>query len=93
MSISSKGSALFTHNFGTIMDGDMEAVSTTVIGAELGDLVIAATMDSDYFDLQLTATVTAADTVTLVMSNSTGSNVDPFFSTFRVAVIDKEIAF
>lgn len=64
-----------TWNAASIADGDMEAKDITVTGAALGDFVLVSP-SIDVTDLQLTGTVTAADTVTAVLSNSTGGAVD-----------------
>ena len=58
-----------------ILDGDMEAKDITVTGAALGDFVLVSP-SIDVTDLQLTATVTATNTVTAVLSNSTGAGVN-----------------
>lgn len=63
--------AAISHTFSEIADGDEEAVEVTVAGACVGDKVIVAVVE-DLVDLQITGSVTAEDTVTLVLSNSTG---------------------
>ena len=70
----------------SILDGDMVAQDITVTGAALGDFCLA-TCSIDVLDLQITATVTAANTVTLVVSNSTGGAVDLGSATYSVIVI------
>lgn len=64
-----------TWDAASIADGDMEAKDITVTGAALGDFVLVSP-SIDVTDLQLTASVTAANTVTAVLSNSTGAGVD-----------------
>ena len=64
-----------TWDAASIADGDMEAKDITVTGAALGDFVLISP-SIDVTDLQLTATVTATNTVTGVLSNSTGAGVD-----------------
>lgn len=64
-----------TWDAASIADGDMEAKDITVTGAALGDFVLVAP-SIDITDLQLTGTVTAANTVSAVLSNSTGGAVD-----------------
>ena len=60
----------------SIADDEFEAKEITIAGASLGDFVIVS-FDKDLKDVQLTASVTAADTVTAVMSSSAGAqNVD-----------------
>ena len=62
-------------NPGNIVDGDEEALEITVEGAALGDFVLAS-LSVDVADLALSGAVTAADTVTLVLSNNTGGPVN-----------------
>lgn len=64
-----------TVDFASALDGDESASDVTVTGAALGDLVLVSG-SVDIVDLQLTATVTAANTVTVVVSNSTGGTVN-----------------
>lgn len=60
---------------GSIADGDMEATSVTVSGAELGDFALAS-FSLDVSDLTVSASVTASNTVTVVFANNTGAPVD-----------------
>lgn len=73
---------------GSIDDGDMEAKNVTVNGAVLTDYAIAS-FSLDVQDLQLTADVTVANTVTCVLSNSTGSAVDLGSGTVYVKVLKR----
>lgn len=75
-----------TKDWGSIADGDEEAEEVTVTGAALGDFAIAS-MSVDVADLQLSADVTAANTVTCVLSNSTGGAIDLGSGTLKVMVI------
>jgi len=75
-----------TKDWGSIADGDEEAEEVTVTGAALGDFVLAS-MSIDVADLQLSADVTAANTITCVLSNSTGGAVDLGSGTLSVMVI------
>jgi len=70
---------------GSIADGDEEAHDVTCDDAELGDFAVAS-FSLDVSDLQLSADVTAANTVTCVLSNSTGGAVDLASGTVRVRV-------
>ncbi len=79
-----------TWNPSAILDGNEEATDVTVAGAQLGDFALAS-LGVDVSDLSLTADVTAANTVTAVLANSTGSTVDLISSTLRIVVIPKEI--
>lgn len=73
---------LTEQNFGSIAGGDEAAVDVTVTGAALGDFVKVAA-EVDLTDLVLTASVTAADTVTIVVANNTGGAVDLASTTFN----------
>ena len=79
-------SASATWNPASILDGDEAAVNVTVPGAQLGDFAFAS-FSLDVADLALTADVTAADTVTCVLHNSTGGAVDLGSGTLRVKVV------
>ena len=70
----------------SIGDGDEQATDITVAGAELGDFVMAS-ISVDIQDMVLDAQVTAADTVTCVLANNTGSAVDLGSSTASVVVV------
>ncbi len=73
---------------GSVADGGDISTTLTVTGAELGDYVIAS-FSLDVTDLVLNAQVTAADTVSVVLANNTGSAVDLGSGTLRVKVIPK----
>lgn len=77
-----------TNDFGSILDGDQESVNVTVTGAALGDFCLVS-LGVDVQDLQVTAAVTAADTVTVTVSNSTGVTVDLASTTVRVRVLQQ----
>ena len=62
---------------------DAFAGTVNVVGAALGDFVLVAA-ELDNADLELFATVTAADTVTLTLSNNTGGTLTTFVTTARV---------
>jgi hypothetical protein len=59
---------------------------TTIAGAAIGDFV-EVSAGVDCVDIQITATVTAEDTVTTVLANHTGAAVDLASTTLRLAVI------
>ena len=67
-----------------IGDGDEQATNITVSGAELGDFCLAS-ISVDIQDMVLDAQVTAEDTVTCVLHNGTGSEVD--LAEFTVSVL------
>ena len=79
-----------TWNPGSIVDGDEAAVEVTVPGAKLGDFAFVS-FSLDVADLQITADVTAADTVTVVLSNSTGGAIDLASGTVRVKVVPYDV--
>ena len=70
---------------GNIGVGAMEAKAVTVTGAALGDYATAS-FSLDLADLVLDAKVTAANTVTCVLSNNTGGAVDLASGTIYVKV-------
>ena len=90
-SLSTKVACQHTWNPPSVANGDEYAEAVTVPGAELGDYVFV-TSSADVFDMLMTATVTAADTVTVVVSASGGA-VDLPGSTLRIAVVDKAVMF
>jgi len=63
-----------------------ESKEVTVTGAALGDFVIAS-LGVDIADMGISAQVTAADTVTVTVTNLTGGNVNLADTTLRVLVI------
>lgn len=73
---------------GNIADGDEEALEITVVGAALGDFVLSS-LSIDVADLALSGAVTAADTVTLVLSNNTGGAVNLGAATAYCMVVKK----
>lgn len=75
-----------TVDFASTLDGDEAASDITVTGAALGDLVWVSP-SIDVADLQLTGTVTAANTVTVVVSNSTGGTVNLASQTIKGVVL------
>ena len=81
-----KGTA--TWDPGSIADGDEEAKTVAVNTAALGDMAIAS-FSLDVTDLTLDAQVTAADTVTCVLSNNTGGAIDLGEGTVSVRVFKK----
>jgi microcompartment protein CcmK/EutM len=84
--------ATTTHNFGLIADQSSEEVDLTVTGAGLGDFVLWSS-GADTKGLVVSASITAADTVTLVASNNSGAGIDPLDSTIRLIVIPKSQLF
>ena len=60
---------------GAIANGAEEALEITVVGAALVDFVLSS-LSIDLTDLSLSGAVTAADTVTLVLSNNSGGSIN-----------------
>lgn len=75
-----------TWDAGSIAVGAMEAKDVTVTGAALGDFVLAAP-SIDVTDLTISASVTAANTVTVVLANNTAGAVDLASMTIAVKVL------
>ena len=74
-----------TKDFASIADGADDSVDVTVTGAVLGDQAIAS-IGVDVTDLIVSASVTAADTVTVAVYNGTGGAVDLAETTVRATV-------
>lgn len=75
-----------TWDAASIADGDSEDKDITVTGAALGDFVLVA-FSIDITGLVLTAVVTATNTVTATLTNSTGGAVDLTSATVTVRVL------
>lgn len=73
-----------TVDFASVADGDEAAADITVAGVALGDIVTGVSLGVDVVDATVTANVTAADTVTVVLANNTGGAVDLASTTVRV---------
>ncbi len=71
---------------GSIPVGAKISKTVTVAGAALGDFVLKS-FDKDLQELQLTADVSAANTVEAVLGNLTGSAVDLESGTLKVLVL------
>lgn len=80
-------SASQTKDWAALTDGDSDDQDVTVTGAALGDFAEAC-LSLDVADLTLTGAVSAANTVTVVLSNSTGDSTINLASTdLRVRVL------
>jgi len=75
-----------TKDFGSIADGDELIEDVAVVGAVLGDFATAS-LSVDTVDLTLTATVTAANVITVSLGNFTGGAIDLASATLTVKVI------
>ena len=75
-------------NPGSIAAGGYEEKDVTITGAALGDFAVAS-FSIDIAGLVLTATVTAADTVTCALTNSSAGAIDLAAGTVYALVIKK----
>jgi len=73
-------------NPGDIADGDHETKTITVPGAELGDYVTRLSFSLDLGGLHLNGYVSAANTVTAILSNNSGSAINLGEGTLRAAI-------
>ncbi len=64
---------------------DITSTTVTVAGARVGDFALAS-LGTDILDLMLDAQVTAANTVTVILENHTGGNINLGDSMLRVQV-------
>ncbi len=78
-------SATTTWNPGAVNTGTQTSKTITVTGAAVGDLVIAG-FNQDLQSTQMTAYVSSANTVTVVLSNETGGDITFTSGTLKVAV-------
>jgi hypothetical protein len=80
-------SATATLDFGSIGSNGTETLTITVTGAVAGDSVFLGCPAGLDAGLVFCASVTAANTVTVRMHNSSGGSIDPASGTFRATVI------
>jgi hypothetical protein len=80
-------SATATLDFGSISSNHTETLTITVTGAVAGDSVFLGVPAGLDAGLIFCASVTAANTVTVRMHNSSGGSIDPASGTFRATVI------
>lgn len=80
-------SASKTWDPGSLANGAQTSTTVTVTGAVAGDMVLASltTLDGTY-KLILSAYVSAADTVTVLLANSSGGTLDCPSGTLKVLV-------
>lgn len=71
-----------------VTDGDIYSGEITVTGAQLGDFAFAS-YTQDVKDVEVDANVTAANTVTYVFSNNSGSTVDMASGDIYVHVMER----
>jgi len=77
-----------TKDFGSIADGNELTEDVAVVGAVFGDFAVAS-MSIDVLDLMITASVTAANVVTVVVANNTGGSIDLGSGTLFARAIPK----
>jgi hypothetical protein len=75
-----------TIDFASVADGDEAADTIAVPGVALGDVVLGVSASVSAADLTVTAFVSAADTVTVVVANNTGGAIDLASAVFKVVV-------
>lgn len=74
-----------THDFGNLVDGAGESKDVTVTGAALGDYAVAS-LGVSAQGMIVSASVTAANTVTVRVQNETGGAIDLASTTVRALV-------
>lgn len=77
-----------TFDAAEIADGAFQATTVTVTGAALGDFAVAS-LGVDVTDIFVSAAVTSANTVSVVLHNETGGALDLASTTLRVFVLPK----
>lgn len=75
-----------TWNPGDLATGAQELTTVTVTGATLGQFALVS-FSLDLQGLQLTGYVSAADTVTALLQNNTGGNINLASGTLRARVL------
>ena len=75
-----------THDYANLADEADEATTVTVTGAALGDIALVS-LSIDNQDVIMSASVTAADTVTVNAKNTTGDAKNLGSASIRVLVI------
>lgn len=78
-----------TLDLGSVADQAEVAAEVTVTGAALGDFAMVS-MGVDVADLLVSASVTAANTVTVTFGNLTTGAIDLASTTIRVLVLTRE---
>lgn len=76
-----------TLDFGSIAAGDIESLTVTVTGAQIGNTVALGPPATIEAGLMWAAFVSATDTVTVRLHNTTASPVDPASAAWKVSVI------
>lgn len=76
-----------TVNFASAADAGFAASDITVPGVAVGDIVLGVSIGVDVTDVGVSAQVTAANTVTVVLDNNTGGAVDLASTTVKLVVV------
>lgn len=79
--------AVATLNFGLISGGSTAELTVTISGASAGDIVALGAPSGIEAGLIWSAYVSALNTVTIRIHNSTGSPVDPASASWKVSVV------
>ncbi|WPZ30793.1 hypothetical protein T8A63_07460 [Sulfitobacter sp. OXR-159] len=74
------------HDWASLADGSQQSTTVTVLGAEVGDEVLAVSIDSALSGTRMWGEVTATDTVTVYHRNDTGAAVDVSSGTISATV-------
>jgi hypothetical protein len=77
-----------TLDFPSISSNNNEELTMTVTGAAIGDIVMLGAPSAIESDLTWCGYVSAADTVTVRLHNSSGGSVDPASATWKATVIN-----
>lgn len=80
-----QGSKVF--DWPSVVDGANSSTTVTVVGALVGDFAIASSTVALPVGVILSASVTAADTVTVVLHNESGATQDLASATLRAMVL------
>jgi len=81
-------SSTATLDFPSISSNNNEELTMTVTGAAIGDIVMLGAPSAIESDLTWCGYVSAADTVTVRLHNSSGGSVNPASATWRATVIN-----
>ena len=80
-----------TNDFGSIASAATGTTTQTVTGAAAGDHVLVDISDRTGWDngMLISGYVSAADTVTICVTNTTGGAIDPDAKTFNIRVMTR----
>lgn len=75
-----------TLNLAAAADSGFAAADVTVPGVRKGDMVLGVTVNVDITDGVLSASVPTADTVTIVLTNDSGSEINLATADYKILV-------